>query len=53
MKIAGWIFVIIGSLSLLGALLGGNRPVGPLFWVGLGITLLYFAKNKSKNNNNK
>lgn len=49
MKIAGWICTILGALSLLGALLGGSSPTGPLFWLGLGIFLLYRGYNKNEN----
>jgi hypothetical protein len=49
MKIAGWICVVIGGLALIGAIVGGSNPFGPLFWLGLGITLLYFANHKNSN----
>lgn len=49
MKIAGWICVVIGGLALIGAIVGGGNPFGPLFWLGLGITLLYFANHKNSN----
>lgn len=55
MKTIGWIFVIIGGLSLVGSIAGGNSAFGPLFWLGLGITFICFA-NRKKNNedeNNK
>jgi len=47
MKIAGWIVLIFGVLALIGALAGGNSPFGPLFWMGMGIALLYFGNKKS------
>lgn len=49
MKVIGWICVVLGGLSLIGAVSAGNSAFGPLFWLGLGITLLYFG-NKKKNN---
>lgn len=49
MKTLGWIFVIIGGLSLIGSIAGGNSAFGPLFWLGLGITLLCFANRKKDN----
>lgn len=55
MKTIGWIFVIIGGLSLIGSIAGGNSAFGPLFWLGLGITFICLA-NRMKNNeeeNNK
>lgn len=51
MKIAGWIFVVIGGLSFLGAASAGDSVFGPGFCLGLGITLLYFANHKKDNDN--
>lgn len=51
MKIFGWICIVFGGLALVGAVLGGSSAFGPLFWLGLGIALLYFAKQKNSNNN--
>lgn len=44
----GWICVVIGSLSLLGVILKGHNPLGPLFWIGLGIFLLQRANQKKE-----
>lgn len=49
MKIAGWILIVLGSLSMVGAASTGHSVFGPIFWLGLGIALLYFA-NLKKNN---
>lgn len=49
MKVFGWILVIIGGLSLIGAVSAGDSAFGPLFWLGLGITLVCVA-NRKKNN---
>lgn len=46
MKIAGYIFLIIGGLSFLGAAFKGNSVFGPLFWIALGAFLVYRANNK-------
>lgn len=46
MKFFGWICTILGALSLLGALSGGSSPIGPLFWLGLGIFLLFRSSSK-------
>jgi len=46
MKALGWIFVIIGGLSLIGSIAGGNIAFGPLFWLGLGITFICIANRK-------
>ena len=49
MKAFGWVLVIIGDLSLIGSIAGGNSAFGPLFWLGLGITLLCLANRKKDN----
>lgn len=49
MKTFGWIFVIIGGLSLIGSIAGGNSAFGPLFWLGLGIALVSIANRKNNN----
>lgn len=48
MKIAGWIITSLGTLSLLGCLLKGSSPFGPLVWLGVGIFMLYRANQKEK-----
>lgn len=48
MKITGWIFVVLGALSFLGAALKGNSTIGPLFWLALGSYLLYRVNRKSE-----
>lgn len=48
MKIAGWIFLVIGVLSFFGAALKGNSVFGPLFWISLGAFLLYRGNNNEK-----
>ena len=49
MKTIGWIFVIIGGLSLIGSIAVGNSAFGPLFWLGLGIALVSIANRKNNN----
>jgi len=49
MKIAGWIVLSIGVLSLI----GGRNPFGPLFWIALGIFLLHRASQKEKEKKDK
>ena len=49
MKVFGWICVVLGGLSLIGAASAGHSAFGPLFWLGLGITLLYFGNHKKNN----
>lgn len=48
MRTAGIIVLIFGALSFLGAALAGHSVFGPLFWVAVGIALLYFANQKRK-----
>ena len=47
MKTTGWILLIFGALSFLGAASKGNSVFGPLFWIALGAYLIYRANNKS------
>lgn len=53
MKTAGWIFVVIGVLAFLGAASKGDSVFGPLFWIGIGIVLLYLKREKEENNKEK
>lgn len=46
MKTAGWICLIIGVISFLGAALNGDSVFGPLFWIALGAFFLYRVNNK-------
>lgn len=48
MKIAGYIFAAIGGLALIGGLAAGHSVFGPLFWLALGIVLIYFGKKKEE-----
>lgn len=53
MKITGWIILVFGLLSLLGCIIGGSNPMGPTFWIALGIFLLYRANQKKKEKEEK
>jgi hypothetical protein len=53
MKVLGWIFLVLGSLSFLGTMLGGNPSVGPIFWVVLGLFLISRAKRRKKEEEEK
>lgn len=53
MKTTGWICLIIGVLSFMGAALKGNSVFGPIFWISLGAFLLYLAANKEQVNEKK
>ena len=46
MKKTGWVFTTLGILSFIGAATHGHNTFGPLFWLGLGITLVYFGSKK-------
>lgn len=52
MKTTGWIFLVFGALSFLGAATKGNSVFGPLFWIALGAYLIYRANNKSNDQHN-
>ena len=53
MKTAGWIFVVIGVLAFLGAASKGDNVFGPLFWIGIGMVLLYLKGEREENNKEK
>ena len=53
MKIAGYIFAVIGGLALIGGLAAGHSVFGPLFWLALGIVLIYFGKQKEEKQNSE
>ena len=53
MKTAGWIFVVIGALAFLGAASKGDSVFGPLFWIGIGMVLLYLKRERVENNKEK
>ena len=53
MKTAGWIFVVIGVLAFLGAASKGDNVFGPLFWIGIGMVLLYLKREKEENDKEK
>lgn len=53
MRTAGWICLVIGVLSFFGAALKGNSVFGPLFWIGLGVFLLYRVNNREDKRENK
>ena len=53
MKTAGWIFLILGIVSFLGAAIGSSSVFGPCFWIALGAFLIYRGKEKEKENQDK
>lgn len=50
MKIAGWIFIVIGVLAFIGAASKGHSVFGPLFWIGIGGVLIYLKREKEEAN---
>lgn len=48
MKTFGWICIVIGGLSFIGAASAGHSVFGPLFWLALGIALVYLANQKEE-----
>lgn len=48
MKTIGWILIVIGTLSFIGAASKGHSIFGPLFWLGLGGTLIYMKREKDE-----
>ncbi|MGM9697006.1 MAG: hypothetical protein ACI3X8_09100 [Alloprevotella sp.] len=48
-----WIILILGSISLLECIIGGSNPMGPTFWIALGVFLLYRANQKKKEKEEK
>ena len=48
MKTTGIIFIIFGSLALIGTIISQSSAFGPLFWILLGIFLIIRANQKKK-----
>jgi len=48
MKTVGWVLLVFGSLSCIGALTAGHSIFGPLFFIAIGLMLI----NKSNNDKN-
>lgn len=46
MKTFGWICIVLGALSFIGAASAGHSVFGPVFWLALGISLVYFGNQK-------
>lgn len=53
MKIAGWICLVVGLLSFLGAASKGDSVIGPSFLIGLGVYFLYRVNNKEQGSDKK
>lgn len=46
MKIFGWVCIVLGALSFIGAASAGHSIFGPVFWLAVGVALVYFAKQR-------
>lgn len=46
MRTAGWVFFTLGALSLIGALLAGDKVLGPLFFLALGAWFINWPDNQ-------
>ena len=53
MKTFGWICIVIGGMALLGTMLSGSNATGPIFWLGLGIFLVFRANQKEQEKKDK
>ena len=53
MKTFGWICVVLGALSFIGAASAGHSVFGPAFWLALGIALIYFGNQKEEEKKKK
>ena len=53
MKIAGYIITSLGVLAFIGTLLGGHSPIGPLFWIAVGVILIVLGYRKDKHRSPK
>ena len=53
MKTFGWICIVLGALSFIGAASAGHNVFGPVFWLALGIALVYFGNQKEEEKKKK
>lgn len=53
MKTSGWVCIIIGGLSFVGAAIKGDSVMGPVFLVGLGVFLVHQASQKKQEQKDK
>lgn len=50
MKTTGKVFLVIGILAFIGAMIGGHSVFGPCFWIALGAFLIHRAHEKEGDN---
>lgn len=48
MKKIGWVLLVLGGLSCLGALTAGDRIFGPTFLIAIGLMLINKSNNDKK-----
>ena len=48
MKTTGWVLLVFGGLSCLGALTAGHRIFGPVFFIAIGLMLINKSNNDKK-----
>lgn len=50
MKAFGWVLIVLGALSFLGAASKGHDVFGPCFCIGVGGLIVYLKREKEENN---
>lgn len=48
MRTTGWVLLVLGALSCLGALTAGDSIFGPLFFIAMGLMFINKSKNDKK-----
>ena len=48
MKTTGWVLLVLGGLSCLGALTAGHSIFGPVFFLAIGLMLIIKSNNDKK-----
>lgn len=48
MKKAGWILLVFGGLSCIGALIAGDSIFGPVTFIAIGLLLINKSNNDKK-----
>lgn len=48
MKTTGWVLLVLGVLSCLGALTAGHSVFGPVFFIAIGLMLINKSNNDKK-----
>ena len=53
MRVFGWILLVLGLLSFIGCMMGGDSGIGPLLLIVLGTYLISRANKKRKEEEKK